>query len=313
MSKMNVLVSISAYSDVNPTNHPSKNICRWISDLQGIDIAEPVSSSVALAAGQTLSLFSGEVVISDDNTTTYNLSLKSGTSNTYILQHNSGTAPIFRVARVSGADATTEVTITKNGPLLTFSSTAGTALDLTTTLINDEVRIGSLFNISNQGKFKVLSKTATSFTIENSFGQAEGPIVLGAGFATQIAIQSANGVQVGEKVKIAASFSSVSFGSYEITDVDSKYLELYSLKALPSETNIFSNLQIFNNSKQFLFIESDKKVSIEIDGGAGGSIEPFTLGTTLKSGMFLRHSAMYSASITNESSDTATVYYMSAE
>ena len=315
MSKMNLIVAINAYNDINPTNHPSKNITKWVSDLQGIDITEPVSSSIALASGETLSLFSGEVVISDDNTTTYDLSLKTNTSSTYVLAHNAGTAPIFRVAKASGADATTEITITKNGPLLIFSSTGGTALSLISNfvVVNDEVRIGSLFNDANQGKFKVLARTATSFTIENSAGQAEGPIVLGADFATQITIQTHSGVQVGDKVKISASFSSISFGSYEITDVGSDYLEFYSLKSLPSESNILSNLQIFNNSKQFLFIESDKKVSITIDGVAGGSIEPFTLSTVLKPGMFLRHSAMFSASITNDSADTATIYCLSAE
>jgi hypothetical protein len=312
-SKMNLLLALNVYNDLSVSSHPSKNVSKWVSDLQGIDITEPSSASISLASGQTLSLFSGEVVISDDNTTTYDLSLKTGTTNTYTLAYNSGTAPVFRTNRALGTDATSEITITKNGTLLVFSFTAGPILSLSAVVVGDEVRIGSFFNVANQGKFKILSVIAGQFTIENASGQAEGPILLDTDFANQVVIQSAAGVQVGQKVKISSGFSSVSFGTYEITDVSPASIELYSIKSLPSETDVSSDLQIFSNSKKFLFVESDKKTSLLIDGAAGGAIEPFAIGTSLKSGMFLRNSSMYSASITNESQETATIYYMSGE
>lgn len=313
MSKMNLMVSINAYLDNNPTNHPSKNINKYISDLQGIDISNPVSSSISLSSGQTLPLFSGEVLLSDDNTSSYDLNLKTGTTNTYILSHNTGTEPEFRISRDIGSDATSEITITKNGTILIFSFTSGPMLSLNTVEVGDEVIIGSLFSTNNQGKFKILSVIAGQFTVENANGQAEGPILLGIEYINQISIQGIDGVQIGDKIKISLNFSPVSFGTYEITDVRSNYIEFYSIKALPSESNIMSDLQIFNNSKRFLFVESDKKISVLIDGLDNGTIEPFAIGTALKPGMFLKNSNMYSASVKNESQETALIYYISAE
>ena len=282
---------------------------------QGIEIEEPQSSTVKLASGESLQLFSGEVTISDDNTTTYNLSPKVNTTTSYILKHNSGTAPAFRAARTTGADATTEVTVTKNGTLLTFASTGGTALALIVggCVVGDEVRIQNIFNTLNQGKFKILALTATSFTIENASGQAEGPITLGAGFAADFRIYSQAGVQIGQKVKIDSGFSSVSFGTYEISDVAPDFIQFYSPKVLPTETNIQENPQIYNNAKQFLYIESNKTLNLTIDGSSNGTIEPFSVGVAKKAGIYMRNSAMYSAEIVNSSTETATIFFATAE
>lgn len=315
MTKLNLLVHLNGYEDENPTNNPTKNNFKWTLDEQGIDIVEPESRSLKLQDKQSLVLFSGQVSISDDNTTTYDISLKPETNNTYVIAYNSGTAPDFRTARVEGHDATTEVSVTKNGPLLTFESTGGTVFDLVSggVQVGDEVRIGSVFNVSNQGKFKVLAVTATSFQVENINGKDESNIVLGAEFAKQIEIFGADGVQVGDKVRLSTGFSSVSLATYEITDVNPEYIEIYSIKSLPEETNISTQLNIYNDSKQFIFIESDKKVKIQIDGNEVGSIEPLKAGTTLKSGVFLKSGEMYSATIINESGNTATIFYAISE
>jgi hypothetical protein len=313
MSKMNVLLSLNLYQDSNATNTPSKSHSKWSNDLQGIEISKPVSASTSLAPGASLTLFSGEVTVSDDNTTKYDLALKAGTSNTYVLTYNTGTAPAFRTARNPGAGATTVVTVTKNATLLTFTSTVD-AFDLITNsvAVGDEVRLGSLFNTLNQGKYTILARTATTFTIENASGVGEA-VTLGAGFAAQVLMYSAAGVQVGDNVKIDAGFSSVSFGTYDITDVTATYLEFYSGKTLPTETAIYENLQVFNTSKKFIYIESSQSIALTIDGSSHGTIDPIQYGTSTKPGMFLKNSDMYSASITNNTLETAEVYYCCAE
>lgn len=312
---MNLLTHLNIYEDANPTNNPTMNNVKWSLDEQGLDVDEPESKSLKLPAGETLSLFSGLVTISDDGTTTYDISLKAGTSNTYRIAHNAGTAPVFRSARTTGADATTEVTVTKNGPILTFTSTGGQVFDLVSggVQVGDVVRIGDGFASSNQGKFKILAFDATSFQVENSAGQAEGPITLGASFAEVIQIFSASGVQVGDKVVLESGFSSVSLGTYEITDVNPDWIEIYSIQSLPEETNINTQLKIYNNSKQFIYIESDKKVSISIDGTLVGTVEQLSAGTSLKKGVFMKSGEAYQASITNKSTETATIFYVTAE
>lgn len=314
MSKLNLLVHINAYKDNVPTNNPTKSHFKWKLDSQSSEINEPESKEVELQPGETLSLFSGITAISDDGTTTYDLALKAGTSNTYRLSHNAGTAPVFRTQKTTGADATTEVTVTKNGPIMKVESTAGTPFTLLAdAVVGDIVRLGSAFNVANQGKFKILSLDATSFQVENSSSVAEGSILLDADFAEDVNIFSSTGVQVGEKAVISSGFSSVSLGSYEITDVNPEYIEIYSINSLPEESNVQTQIQARNSSKSFMYIESNKKLSISINDSAAGDIEPVTCGTKLKKGVYLKTGNSYSASITNESQDVASVFYALGE
>lgn len=318
MSKMNFLVHLNAYRDDTDTNNPSLNHFKWNRDLQGLSVSEPESKCVDLQPGQTLSLFSGTVSTSDDATTTWDIALKTGSSNIYRISHAGGTAPVFRTARISGADATTEVTVTKNAKLLTFTSTGGTALALIAggVVVGDEVRIGDVFNAANRGKFKILALTATSFTVENEVGSAEGPIVLGAGFADEINIFSAAGVQVGDKVDIIAGFSSVTFGTFDIVDVSHDYIDFFSSESLPAESGVSNSpaaLLIYRDAKQFLFIESDKKLDISLNGVVTNELIPLSAGTDKKQGFFLSSASMKSAEITNKDIEAASIFYVTAE
>lgn len=319
MSKMNLLLHINMYQDENPTNNPLMNNVRWERSAQGISISEPTSKSLVLAAGQSLSLFDGIQTISADNTTKWDITLKSGTSNTYKISYASGTLPVFRTLRSVTYDATTEVTITKNAKLLIFESTAGTIFDLINdgVIVGDEVRIGDGFNVTNQGKFSILALTATSFTIENESGEAEGPIVLGADFADDIRIYSANGVQVGSKIDIIDGFSSVSFGAYEITDVADDFIEFFSNDSLPSELDVSNNpdaFLIYQDAKQFIYIESDQKLDIKINGSTvTNQLNILSAGTARKPGMFMNSGSLKSVEIVNKSQQSANIFYTSAE
>ena len=320
MSKMNLLVYINAYKDSTATNNPSMNHVKWDREIQGLNISEPTSKCVDLPAGQSLTLFSGSVGTSADATTTWDIALKSGSGNTYQIFYASGTLPSFRTARTEGHDATTEVTVTKNAKLIKFESTGGTVFDLITgsVQVGDEVRIGSVFNANNQGKFKILAFDATSFTIENEIGQAEGPITLGGSYEDQINIFSQDGVQVGDKIDIVDGFSSVTFGTYEITDVSHDYLEIFSGESLPAESAVSNNpdaFLIYRDAKQFLYIESDQKIDIKLNGSATATNEiiPMTCGTEKKPGIFMSSASIKSAEITNKSQSTASIFYVTTE
>ena len=319
MSKLNLLVHLNAYDDETATNTPTRNNVKWNRELQGIDISEPESKSLRLPAGQTLELFSGTVSTSDDVTTTFDLALKAGTSNTYRLSHNAGTAPAFKTARTHGGAADTTASVTKNGKLLTFTSDGGTAFALIAggAIVGDEVRIAGDFNAVNQGKFKILALTATSFTIENELGQAEGPITLGADFVNVVNIYSVDGVQIADKVDILAGLSSVSFGTYEITDVSHDYIEFYSSDSLPAESGVVNTtpiMAIYRDAKQFIYLETDQKLDIKINGSATpNQVEPFSIGTTKGPGIFMSGASLKSVEITNQTQNTANIFYVVAE
>jgi hypothetical protein len=202
---------------------------------------------------------------------------------------------------------------------LTFTSTGGTlfALIANGVVVGDQVRISTLFNTSNQGLFTILSRTATSFTIENETGLAEGPITLGAGFSTQVNIYSASGVYIGDKIDITGGFSSVTWGTYDITDVSHDYIEFYTTESLPTESAVSNNpaaFSIYRNCKQFVYIESDQKLDIRVNGSSiTNYIEPIQIGTTQYPGIFMSTSSIKSIVVDNISTESADVFYITAE
>ena len=82
---------------------------------------------------------------------------------------------------------------------------------------------------------------------------------------------------------------------------------------MPEETGVLTQLKIYNNSKQFIYIEADKKVSIEIDTVTVGYIEQLRSGIKLKNGLFIKSGEMYSGSLTNVSDESAQIFYVIAE
>jgi len=315
MSQLNLLVFLNAYEDKNSSNNPSLNNFKWNRSLNSIQVGNPQEQPVQLAPGETKELFNGSRVLAQDLTTQYSIALKPLTSNIYTLSWVGGTAPNFRIPRATGADATTQVTVTINGPVATFTSTGGTPFNLTTVQVGDSVFIGNLFNSLNQGFNKIISKTTTSFSVANPNAFAEGPITLGTNFASQIQIFSAAGVQVNDKMVINGGFSPVTQGTYVITAVYANALEFFSINILPQEGPITTNaIAIYSNAKQFVYIEADKHCDININGANTDNIQPFFSGGLVVSpGLFMRTATVYSLSITNKSDSTANVLMLSVE
>lgn len=313
MSKLNFLVYLNTYSDASASNNPSLSNFKWAREITGIPASNPISEAFSLAPGETKTIFSGTRTLMEDGTTAYGIALKPLSSNTYRITNTAGTAPQFRVLRTNGADATTQITAVVNGPIVTFSSTGGTALNLAAVQIGDSVRIGSLFNILNQGEYKIIAKTTTSFTVENFTAVNEGPITLGSGFASQIRIYSAVGVQISDTLVIANGFSSASFGSYKITDVTDNYVEFYSTDVLPTESTILADLAIYSSAKNLVYLEADQKAQVTINGSVVANMEPFIINDARQPGVFMLKTTVWSFAVTNSSLDSASCFVATVE
>ena len=312
MPNFSVSVFLQAFADTVSTNAPKQSYFKWQSDRIGLTGNNPISQSFSLAPNETRQIFSGTRALSQDNTTQYNLALKSNTSNTYVLSWVGGTNPVFRTSRTTGADATTQVTISINGPVATFTSTAGTAYNLSSVQVGDYVNIGSNFNVLNQGLFQIISTTTTSFSIENTGAVAE-VVTLGAGYALQTEIFSAAGVQLGDTLRIFGGFSPASYGSYELTGVYSNRIEFYSNNALPTQTVTTQSLAVYFENKQLVYLESDQLADLNINGVDGGTVEPYVTLNGNQPGQFLRKATIWSMSVTNNSLNTANVYFAALE
>ncbi len=314
MSKFNFLVYLNAFSDANSSNNPSLSNFKWARDISGIIASNPLSEAFDLAPGESKSLFNGTRTLAQDGTTEYDISLKPLSTHTYILKASAGTLPNFRTPRAIATDATSQVTVTLNGPLTIFTFSGGTLPNLASVAVGDNVRIGSQFNVQNQGEWKILAKSSTSFTVENQIGAAEGPITLGASFADQIEIYSAAGVQAGDTLIISGGFSAVTQNSYKITAVAGNYLEFYSTDALPIENSIQTTaIAVYSAAKNLIYLESNQKVSITVNGSIVAKLEPFIINDAKQPGMFMLKSTVYSLDVQNTSLDTAALFLASIE
>lgn len=314
MSKLSFLVFLNAYSDSNASNAPSLSNFKWNRNIDGIPASNPISEAFSLAPNESKTLFSGVRTLGQDGTTQYNISLKPLSSSTYLLTAVSGTLPNFRTPRSTGADATTQVTVTLNGPLAIFTSTGGTLFNLAAVQIGDYVRIGDLFNQLSQGEYKIIAKTTTSFTVENTSAAAEGPITLGSGFANQIQIYSAAGVQINDTLVISGGFSLATQGSYKITSVAANYLEFYSTDALPTESNIQTQaIAIYSSAKTLVYLECGQKATITINGNQTMNMEPFIINSSVQPGVFMVHSTVYSLAVQNTSLDPSSLFLATVE
>jgi hypothetical protein len=315
MSKFNILVSLQSYKDVNPTNNPSMSHFKWTREQQGLSSEKPISQELSLAPSENKTIFDGSRILNHDNTTVYSLSKKPLVSNTYVLSWESGTAPDFRTARTSGADATTEITLSKNGSLVVLESTDGTPLNLIAggVTVGDLISLGSDFNIANQGVFKVLSVATTSLSFEN-VNAAPETLVLGANFASDIEIFGSSGVQVGDTMKISGGFSPVSRESFEITAVYSDRIEFFSSKTLPEELLVLTDdINIYSAAKKFIYIESSDRLILTINGTSQVTVEPFVEVSGNKPGMYFQKSTIWSLACNNDSINTATIYVAAIE
>lgn len=261
MSKLNLLISLLTFDDANSTNDPQLAHVDWTRNIKGFSVQNPASKKEVLAPGESLSLLNGVVSTSIDGTTQFDLINTTGSTYRIIYDGN-GTAPDFRTERALAADATTEITVTKNNnATTTFTATAGTLPDFSSVVIGDELRTGATFTLLNQGVNTIIAKTATSITIKKADSTGE-TVILGANFAADFRIYTAAGVQVGDKVIISAGFSPATQDTYDISDVAPDFIEFVSLEAIPEESDIIpgaAGLIIYSDAKNFVYIECDKK------------------------------------------------------
>jgi hypothetical protein len=198
---------------------------------------------------------------------------------------------------------------------------SATVMDFSTVQVGDFVTLGSNFNFSNQGTFQVIQTTANSFSIVNQTAVVEGPITLGADFATQLQIYSSTGVQVNDTLVISSGFSPVIQGSYEVTAVTANSLQFVSTSVLPQEGPIATEVVIYQNAKTLIYLESDAALSVIVNGVTVGTINPIvainerlpSLPPSIFPGVFMFNTVAWSVSVQNNGLNTANVFFAAVE
>ncbi len=324
MSTLNLLYNILSYEDdVSATNNnPSQRSPDWSRQYYGISCGSPQGQSFTIPANSSLTLFDGARSVTLNSSSAYSLTKTTGS--TYRLTNTAGAAPVFRTARTTGVDATSTFNVAiNNGALVTMSATSGTSPNFTTVSPGDILYVAntSPFNALNEGYFSVLSSNTSSLSFENADASAESNITLTTSYATEFRVFSNDNVQVGDTLVIQAGFSTVTQGSYQITAVNTDFVEFTSSKLLPLESAVVgaTGLAIYSNAKFFIHIEANQNCVLRLNGDSTDNtkIEPFTLdtgGVQGIRGIYSKIGSSYRAVLINKSpTSAASVFLFTAE
>lgn len=324
MSQLNLIYGILAYDDTGTStnNNPSQRIPDFSRQYYGLSVSNPQGQKFSVSPNSSLTLFDGTRNVTLSTSSAFTLTNPAGS--TYRLTSAAGPAPAFRTARTTGVDATSTFNVSiNNNALVNLTHTSGTAPNFTTASPGDILYIatGSPFSILNEGYFPVLSVTTTQLSFENSNAVAESNITLTTNFATEFRVFSNDNVQVGDTLVITAGFSTVTQGSYEITAVNTDFVEFTSSKPLPLETAVVSTtgLTIYSNAKFFMHIETNQNSVLRLNGDTtdNNKIEPFTSDSGSNPGIrgiFSKIGSTYKATFVNKSpTSTASIFLFTAE
>lgn len=245
MSKFSLSVYLNAYADSHPSNNPGQNNFKWNRDLSSIIVNNPTSQSAQIAPGETRILFNGLRTLTQDSSTQYSIALKAGTTNTYVLSWVGGTQPAFRTPLAPIADPSAVVTVTKNGPLVSFAS-PGSFASFTGQLpgMTTDVTI-TADNLGTPGNSVTLHANGTSSinTLITNWNNAHpgNTITLTSGDGTQIPTSgtitlaggaygfSLGGVLPGMDILIGSPFGAANQGLFQVVSVDSGDAETFSV------------------------------------------------------------------------------------
>lgn len=195
----------------------------------------------------------------------------------------SGGNPEFRVLRSTGVDATTQVSITRQGPrTMRIAHTGGTALDTSLVQTGDVIYLEktydlftSPFNAANTGThFLVQAKGVGYIDFSDEGGSVdEAAVILGSTEALKVfANPNPNKPKIGDSVRISASsFNLYNRGVFEITNVTDTYLEFVSPYGVAETvTNTVDGVAVFNDLINFFSAVSSGPLKVFIDSDTSG-------------------------------------------
>lgn len=317
MSTSNLQVNLIVFSDNSVSNAPLIRNVDISYKLTGQPVSNPDSKMISLAPGETRTIYDGTRTTLIDGTTAFDITRPSLTQNIYRFSASAGTMPSFRTDRVPAMNTSTVLGLTVNGPIATLTATG--AFSTTNIQVGDIIKIdaGSGFNAPNQGKFIILAKGSSSVSYKNINAIPESITVLDPNLILIYSNggNSANQIQIGDKVIISAGFSPASFGSYEVSEVTPKYFEIVvgQYGGIPLETNVIPNtgLVFYNEAKKFIMIAAQDKISVRCNQDTSDNtvVEAIEPNNPEKPGLFIKNGILYKLVISNLGVDTTTITY----
>jgi hypothetical protein len=317
MTNINIHSNVLIFNDsTDVTNNPKRRYVDWTRHLMGIDVTNPLSQSLSLPPGQTVSVFSGVRTLAAGVGNVYAITLENGSSTVYRLGWSGPQDPGFVTARaITGVSGRT-ATLTINNNITVGVALSGGGTPFSAVVVGDKLFIPGLstgdiagpFNVSNEGEWIVLGVTALTLTLQRpstvTFQAAAEAVLLTTD--TNFVVYAENNVQVGDTLDLLGGFSSVSRRPLTITSVKPTYISFMSTEPLPLESNITlaaTDWYIYSAAKRFIHIEvdQDSKALINGDTSESGRMVPVVAGDANQTAILQKWGTVWALSIVNRS------------
>lgn len=309
---LNVITQVLAYSPVQGvSDNPAQRIFDWTRRMYSLEINGPVGDTKLLAPGQSYAIFDSTRTSPLDNTSVLSLAIFDPSISLYRLSVTAG-ASGFRTPRSISNVTSCQVTVNNNAlavfnfPLAVISGVVpGDIMRVKGVALND---VGPFaFNPLNSGLWVVVAASGTTvqcvrLATDSFSGVSETVTTATANFQ----IYSSDGIQVGDKVDISGSLSSVSQRIYTISDVTPTTIDFVSALALPTETGVSftaGTISFYSDAKKFIYIEVDQEAVVQLnaDTSNNNKICPIAAANAMLIGYFHKWGSAYRCEVVNRS------------
>lgn len=320
MALLNFYVSRLCYSDENPSQSPKQRNFDFLSSTEGLSVTNPISETRNILPGQTILLQSTARAINTNlSSSEFSISLpKSGSDLARLRWTGTGSAPGFRTARATAHSATTTYSSSRVSPSASQITLSNGGVNLASVVPGDVMYLqdsdssfSSPLNAASIGSgFVVLSKTGNSVIVrDNGVISEENNILLGSSFSSVIRFFSADGVQIGDKLRIAqdSAFNSENkHKDFQVMDVTDRDIIFYNPQIIPETAvaGVNSPFLFYSRLINFVAIEADSTIYLSFDNSTGEF--PIINGTS-GSAIFASTTNLISIAATNKNSEPVTV------
>lgn len=324
MAVINIITQLLAYNDaIGQTDNPMQRAVDWTRKIHALEVKKPTSDAICIPPGESATIFDGSRVNPMDGTSILKLSLVSAPESIYRMEVTAGTSG-FRTARAPTGIVACNVVL-NNNTIAEFDFVGAT---LTGVVVGDVMRInGALnfdtgpyaFNPLNAGNWKVIAISGTKVQAVRPTGEDFIGVTENVATATaDVRFYSSAGLQVGDKIDIAGTFSQASQRTYTIRDVTPTTLDFVSATPLPSEsalTYIPTTIVFYLHSKKLVYIEADQEVAVRFnaDSSDNNRVTPIKPGDVCLLGYIHKWGDTYKCVIVNKSINVVNVKHILAE
>lgn len=299
MAFLNFYVGRMAYADAHPLQNPKQKHFDFVTAKEGLEVHSPVSLIKQVLPGQTILLDSSARTIGSGlSSSQFSISLLSSDIGR-LRWTGTGPSPVFRTLRninYGTSPATTTYTATRLSPNSVQITLTGTSVDLSSVVQGDELYLqsseGSFLSPLNPSslnqRFVVLSVSATSVVVRDSGSISEETgIALGTSYDTVMRFFSSQGVQVGDKLRIAigSNFNLENKqNDLEVLQVSDRDIHFYNPNLIPETVlaGVSVPFSVYDRLINFVSIEATGAIKLKLNGGSEEiQLQEFTPGCAM--------------------------------